>query len=313
MGVALWMLWGVAAVAQDRGARADDAAAIGDGVYVPPPKDRLYYSNSVFARGNPLGLIDVFRIGWRHRLSDKDSLLLRDTSTFVAASVIATPAWARVGAYAEVQPIALLRVFADVSAIGYFGTFDQALSWDDPSARYSDQTIAAEGDRARPTTGWVATVGGTLQAKAGPIAIRSTAQASRFDIDIDDDVVFYDQYWDRLAPNKGLMLLNDLDVLYVRGDLRLGSRYTTTLNLTDRVEGADGSLTHHRVGPLIAYQLGTKPHGSAFNRPTVFALAQWWVQHPYRTGEEQPAGLPLIAAGFAFDGDLIPGKKVPGT
>jgi hypothetical protein len=296
--------------AQDRGARADDAAAIGDAAYVPAPKDRLYQSNSIFLRGNPLGLIDVYRIGWRHRLSEKDSLLMRDTSTFLAASVVATPAWARVGAYAEIQPVALLRLFADVSGVGFYGTFDQVLSWDDPSARYSDQTIEAEGDRAEPRTGWVATVGGTLQAKAGPVAVRSTAQATRFDVALPaGDVVFYDQYWDRLAPNQGWMLLNDLDLLVVGGDLRVGARYTTSMNLTDKVEGADGSLAHHRVGPLIAWQLATKPHGSAFNRPTVFALVQWWAQHPYRTGAEQPAGLPLLAAGFAFDGDLLSSRN----
>ncbi|MFT4623471.1 MAG: hypothetical protein ACI8PZ_002127 [Myxococcota bacterium] len=36
----------------------------------------------------------------------------------------------------------------------------------------------------------------------------------------------------------------------------------------------------------------------------MFAIAQWWAQHPYRTGDEQPAALPLIAFGVSFDGDL---------
>ena len=49
-----------------------------DGDYTPPPPDRLWYSNSVFVRVNPLGLIDAYRIGWRHRLSTSDSVLLRD-------------------------------------------------------------------------------------------------------------------------------------------------------------------------------------------------------------------------------------------
>lgn len=283
-----------------------------DGAYTPPPADRLWHSNSVFLRVNPLGLIEAYKLGWRHRLSTSDSVLLRDTSTLLAANVLVTPAWGRVGAYAEVQPLAILKVFGDVSAVGYFGTFDQVLSWDDPSARYSDQTIQAEGDRAAATTGWVATAGGTLQLKGGPIAIRDTAQATRFDVKLPDgDVVFYDMYWDRLAPDEGWMLLNDLDALFMTDQLRLGARFTSSLNLTDRVEGADGSTANHRLGPMLAWQFRNDPPGKPFNRPTVFVLAQWWLAHPYRTGEEQPAGLPLIAAGFAFDGDLAPRGRSP--
>lgn len=249
----------------------------------------------------------MYRVGWRHRLSSSDNILFRDSSTFLAANVVATPAWGRLGVCAEAQPIALLKVFGDVSAVGFAGTFDQLLSWDDPRARYSDRTIEAEGERAAPTTGWVATVGGTVQAKVGPIAVRNTAQMTRFDLSLPDGhVVFYDQYWDRLAPNGGWMLLNDLDTMWTNDHLRVGVRFTSNANLTDRVEGADGSRTNHRLGPLVAYQFTTRPHGSRFNRPTVFFLAQWWLAHPYRTGDEQPAAFPLLATGFAFDGDLVP-------
>ena len=106
-------LWTAPAMAQDRGARADDAAFAGDddGAYVPAPKDRLWYSNAAFVRANPLGLVNIHRLGWRHRLSTKDSLLFRDTYTFLGAGAIVTPAWTRLGAYGEAQVLALVRVF----------------------------------------------------------------------------------------------------------------------------------------------------------------------------------------------------------
>ncbi|MFT4623159.1 MAG: hypothetical protein ACI8PZ_001815 [Myxococcota bacterium] len=297
--------------AQDRGARSDDAAFVDDGdtPSPPAPRDRLYYTNATFARLNPLGLIDLYRIGWRRRLSTSDSVLLQDTYTFIGPSAMVTPAYSRVGVYGEAQVLAVLRVFADVSAVGYYGTFDQIQSSDDPSIRYSDQTLAGLGDSARAGGGWVATVGGTVRAKAGPVAVRSTGTWTRYDLGLDGDTYFYDQYWDRLAPDGGWMVLVDSDVLVVSGKLRLGARHTFSDTL-DGVEGTDGALAHHRVGPLFAWQFSDQAPGAKVNHPTLFAIAQWWAQHPYRTGDEQPAALPLIAVGVSFDGDLaVSGRK----
>jgi hypothetical protein len=291
--------------AQDRGARGDDVAFArdDDAVYEAGPRDRLSYTNASFARVNPLGLINVFRVGWKRRLSQKDSLLFRDTYAFAAANVLATPAKTRLGVYGEAQLLSVFRVFAEVNSVGYYGTIDQVMSWDDPAAVFSDQTIAARGGSA-PTTGWVVNTGATVRAAVGPVAIRSTAQVSHYDLNLPDgDVVFYDQFWDRLAPDGGWMVLNDLDVLLLAGNARIGVRHT----FTDQIggtSGVDSSLAHHRVGPLLAYQFHDKPKGTRFNQPTAFLVCQWWAQHPYRTGQEQPAGLPLIAVGFAFNGDL---------
>lgn len=317
-----WLALGLAtllaassALAQDRGARADDAAYVGEaeGAYVPPPKNRLWYSNATFVRYNPLGLINVHRVGLRHRLSTKDSILFQDTYVFAGAGAIVTPAWARVGAYAEVQPLAILRAFAEVSGVGYYSTFDQILTWPEQDAAYDDDSIAERGDNGEATAeiGYTITFGGTLRAKVGPIAVRSTAQVSSINLALDEpNLYFYDQYWDRLAPDGGWMVLNDLDVLYVKDKLRLGVRHTFSDTLDGNGGDATGALSHHRVGPLFAWQFYNKKPGATFNQPTVFVLAQWWMQHPYRTGEKQPQELPLIAAGFAFNGDYKVGGVV---
>ncbi len=294
------------AQAQDRGARGDDAAyAADDGVYVPPPRDRLWYTNATFARVNPLGLVDVFKVGWRRRLSTKDSILFQDTYIYTGPIAMVTPAYSRLGWYGEAQLLSVLRFFGQVEGVGYYGTFDQVIGWNDPRARYSDQTIESLSDQARAETGWVLTFGGTLRAKVGPIAARSTLSFMRYDLALEDDEqFFYDQLWDRLAPDGGFMALNDFDVLYVKNKLRLGVRYTWSDTLDGRGKSTDGALSHHRVGPLFAWQFKDKGPGAKFNQPTLFVLAQWWLQHPYRAGQEQPQGLPLIAIGFAFNGDL---------
>jgi hypothetical protein len=297
----LLVLASVAMAAPDRGMSTETPLATPS----VPPKHRLWYTSATFARVNPLGLINTSAIGYRRRLSAKDSLLLRDTYVHVGANVRASPAFARAGAHLEVQPLAVLKLWADYEGVGYFGTFDQIYSGPDSSIRYSDQTIAAAGANTGATTGSVFTAGGVLQAAAGPIAVRSTLQLTRFDLALDDgDTVFYDQYWDRLIVNEDVALLNDLDLMGVFGAAKLGVRWTWSDTPT-AAEGTDAAIDHHRLGPLFAYTFRDEGPGTRFDQPTVFVLAQGWLRHPYRTGEEQPAALPLIAVGLAFRGDLI--------
>ena len=215
-----------------------------------------------------------------------------------------TPAWGRGGLYAEAQLLAVLRVFAEVAGVGYFGTFDQVLTFP-ADARYSDQTIEAQGERSAATTGWVTTLGTTARAKVGPIAVRSTFQGLRFDLSGGaDGAYFYDQLSDRLAPDEGWLLMNDADVLYLSGKLRLGLRHSWSDTADGSGDTTDAALAYHRLGPLFAWQFADHAPGKRFNQPTLFVLAQTWLQHPYRTGEEQSQALPLIAVGFAFNGDL---------
>ena len=68
-----------------------------------------------------------------------------------------------------------------------------------------------------------------LQAKAGPVAVRSTFQATRYSIGLEgSEAYFYDQFWDRLAPNNAFMFLNDADVMGVFEHARVGARWTWT-------------------------------------------------------------------------------------
>lgn len=280
------------------------SASEGDGEESLEPSDRLYYTNANFVRVNPLGLVDLFRVGWRHRLSDSDHVLMQDTYTFVAAEVMATPAYTRVGVFAEAQVLAIARVYAQYSGVGYFGNFSQVQSWDSNAVRYSDETLSANEADAYATLGSVFTTGGTLRGAAGPLVIRSTVALTHHNLNLrDGDTVFYDQYWDRLAPDGGWMVLNDADLMVLAGKARLGARYTFTDEIGNS-DPVDSAMATHRVGPLLAWEFNAKEAGASFNHPTLFLISQWWLAHPYRTGEEQTQAMPLIAVGFAFNGDL---------
>jgi hypothetical protein len=64
-----------------------------------------------------------------------------------------------------------------------------------------------------------------------------------------------------------------------------------------------------RLGPAVTYTFFDRP-GARFNRPTVFLLSQWWLRHRFRTGDQSSAGIPYLAIGFSFEGDLVPHREV---
>ena len=268
------------------------------------PKHRIFYTNANFTRLNPLGLIEDFSVGWRYRLMDSESVLFEDTYTLLGVTARASPAFARGGVRAEIAPIAVWKAWGTYERVAYFGSFDQITGFTDADAVYDDDTLSALG-RGKATGGWVATAGTVLQAKVGPVALRSTFQGTRYDLDLPEgERFFYDQFWDRLAPNERWMLLNDLDLMGVFEHARVGARWTWSDALIDEGDTVAG-LAHHRVGPLFAWQFKDAPTGTRFNRPTLFALAQWWMQHPYRDGTLSSQAMPLMAFGFAFQGDLL--------
>jgi hypothetical protein len=270
---------------------------------VPPPTHRLWYRSATFGRINPLGLQSILDIGWRYQIIKRTGMFYNDSYFFVGPTVNASPSFMRVGLRVETMPISLLRFHAQYQFIGYLGSFDNLSSFPSRDSAHSDQTMS-EAANSYLTTGGVFNLGWRFQIKIGAFALRNTSEVAMFHLNLrDGDVAFYEQYWDRLIPNGGWAIQNDLDILAAPGRTRVGLRYT----YSDTLLG-DGSLadqTHHRLGPVFVYEFHDRKPGARFNHPSLFFAAQWWLKHPYRTGQEQPWALPMMALGLLFDGDLI--------
>ncbi|MCI0573303.1 MAG: hypothetical protein L0Y66_21360 [Myxococcaceae bacterium] len=295
----------------------------------PPPQHRLVYRNALFVRVNPVGLIDDARITYRFRLYPSESLALRDNFIGIGLAPSASPAFGRVGVLAEFQPLTLLQVSALWERVQYFGGFNFLQSF--PSARspfgdtlLSQRSGLPESDPLRNYTagGSQLTLGANLQVKVGPVVARTQAKLVRPDFALrEGDTVLYDSVYDVLAPNRGWFFTNDADVLYQPGGpLMMGVRWTMTQAFYGAEHFATGEVQEdlnamHRVGPLVAYTFFNQD-GAAFNSPTLFATANWWVRHRYRAGQESSALMPMVAVGISFSGDLLPvreGTPQPGT
>lgn len=285
----------------------------------PPPANRLYLQSITALRLNPLGLLELITLSYRSRIMRSSKPLFQDNFAGAGLAIEATPAFFRAGPMIEIQPLSILRLWATYQVLGYFGSFNLMQSFASPNAEYSDSRIKELGDLPTKedggnyaTTGTQFTAGANFQIKFGPVAARSQFRLVRSDYDLrDGDRVFYDQFYDVLVPNEGWYLTNDVDLLYVTDfGLAAGARYTATHAFYDERHFQPGEVdldlnpTLHRVGPFLAYTLSKDPAGTFFNNPTILLIANWWLSHRYRTGEDVSVGLPYIVLGFMFTGDL---------
>lgn len=285
-----------------------------------PPKHRIVHRNTLALRVNPLGLLYEGRFIYRFRLYQSDSPVLRDNFVGIGLSPGASPAFARIGIYAEVAPASVATFWVNYEFVQYFGTFDLFQSFPSARSNFSDPEIAsrrnlAAGDplRSYRGNGTQLTLGLNLQARLGEsIVVRNNTRVVRPQYNVrQGDTVFYDQFYDVLAPNGGWYLTNDLDAWYnPKWGLIAGLRYTATAPFYTDSQFAPGELPGgvnqtHRVGPIIGYTFFQRD-GAKFNAPTIILMAQWWLRHTYRTGQVSSQAFPLIALGFQFTGDFLP-------
>lgn len=295
--------------------RADEGPTASTSPPAATAPDRIVYQNLVAGRGMPAGLVDRFQIGYRRQLVQKYTPLWQDSQASAKFDTTVTPAYATAGAVAEVQPLTVFRVAARYQWIGYFGTFGNVLSYPSPLDEYDPARRKAATDAGDNyvTSGHLVDVATLLQAKAGPVIVRSELVWRYLALDLrNGDRVYFDQYLDVVVPNRGSTLLLDTDVLGELGQhLLVGARYSLVAPLyRDRHYRPDEPLDNpngpiSRLGPAALYRIFDRP-GSRFDAPSIVLITQWHLRHRYRVGSAavmHPA-VPTVIAGLLFKGTL---------
>lgn len=282
------------------------------------PKDQVLFRSTNIFRYNPLGLISDNQITWRHRLYVDDSVLLRDNFFGLGLAPQVSAAFARLGAMFELQPLSVLRLWGNAEVVGYFGSFGLFQSFEHANSDFSDSEISRrgalpDGDRLKntPTWGTQLTLGADLQFKVGPVAARNLFRLVRGDYQMrDGDSVYYDQFYDVLAPNRGVFVSNDTDVLYITDfGLIAGLRMNTTMPFYADEHHVAGENQHEngptlRAGPLVTYTFFDDER-AVLNKPTLLVSTQWYAFHRYRTGADVSRLVPYVVVGLQFSGDLM--------
>ncbi len=154
-------------------------------------------------------------------------------------------------------------------------------------------------------------LGATLRAKAGPIAIFSAFKAFHYDLRLRaGDRVWYDPVLDVMSSAQGWTVTDDTDVVFVSSfRLAAGLRYTFTDSFFAARDYLPGQAQMNpnspiqRLGPLVAYTFFNRPNAH-FNSPTLIVIAQWFLQHRYRTGAEISEAIPWLVVAFTFNGRI---------
>jgi len=288
----------------------------------PIPSWRILYRNLLVARYNPVGLQDEGAILARRRLFVHDSTALRDNFAGGGLTLASSPAFVRLGGLVEVQPLSILHVWAAYERVQWFGTTGHLQSFPAASQAHDDATLRErsalpEADARAPhaTSGTTASAGATLQVKMGPIAARLLGKWLAIDLDLAQGHAFaYDPVFDILTPSGGLVRTLDADLLWQSEDRArtVGLRWSQVAASLDRTcpaalgAACDGTsfvqpTSTQRLGPLVAWRLWQRGGAST---GTLIGLAQWWLQHPYRTGQVSSQAIPYVALGLHITGDI---------
>lgn len=289
-----------------------------------PPPFRLVHKNALAVRVNPLGLLYDGRFMARLRLYESDSVALRDNFVSLGVALGASPAFARAGVYAEVQPLTVFSVFAIYEVVAYFGSLNLLQSFPGAKSDFSDTAIRNLGAfplddprRGYPAAGSMLTLGANLSLKFGPIVVRDTVKFLRPDFNLRaGDTALYDQFYDLLLPDERFSVVNDADVLFQTNfGLVVGVRYHFSIpfygpeNLAADGPGT-GDNSSHRLGPLVAYRF-FDTDGRAFNQPTLALIVNWYLKHPTRAGQDVHQAIPYVGIAFTIVGDLLPLPPAP--
>ena len=273
-------------------------------------RHRLLYSSLTAGQYNPLGLQTDLLTGYRYRLFQSERRILRDTFLGARQVLRVNPAYTRIGALAEVQPLAVLTLRAHYEHRDYFGTAHMLQSYPSPYSEYDDATAARRARDGNAYAGhghqlWLQV---TLRMKVGPVAFFNETEIHDFRMGLRaGDRLFYDAFFDTLVPGHGWLVANHAHlILFLTPRLIAGFRYTVVHALypsswLDPWRG-NPNTPNHKVGPAAGYVFPSR--NRYFRQPTILALANWWVHNRYRTGAAVDGRIPYAILAFQFNGEL---------
>ena len=291
------------------------------------PSQRFVLNSLTIFRWNPLGLEEQIRAGYQLKLYKSYDAMFRDNFVHLGVYPRINPAFIKIGPSLEIQPLSIFNLRVAIEYMEFFSTFGFMQSWASPlsvadggGSDYSDTAFQDNRNQKRnySTSGFHVMIEPLIQLQLGPVVIRNKFAAEYWNMRLNPgDTVWYDATLDTLVPKSGWVITNDLDLMYSRnfstklgtGTLRVGARYSMVQPFYNKSDYKPGEAekannSHHRVGPILAYTFYDRGF-TRFNKPTLLAIANWYLRHQYRTGADSAVAIPYLVVGFAFQSDLM--------
>ena len=262
-----------------------------------PRESRLVLNHFAVLRLHPLGADLRETVTFVNPIGDSEDRLWKTRFWSVGATATINPAEGGLQAFFEFEPIAVFQVRAMAEYRGYFGTFNELLSFPTLAPEIDDQIIRDLGTAGEnnATTRWTLRVDPKVRLAFGPIGFQNVFTFAYANEQVPaGHLAYYDSPTDVIRPVDGVTLTNTASLVYLGGPLTAGVVHEWHLPW-----GLDSDYQVHRVGGVASFVFYDSP-GAALNKPTVFALAQFNVIHPFRVSY-----LPTFVVGFSAETDLL--------
>ena len=273
--------------------RAQDAPS--QALPVPSSRDWKRHLDNTFAFVlNPLGIQDAFEATWTRPLNDSPDVLLKDAHVALGATSKLTPAFERVGLWAEYSPLSILDLRVGVEPVFYFGTYKAFLKFPRASARFDDDLIESRvKDAAKGFAGRIY-FAPTLKAKAGAVVARIHAELSHWRAQDKGAPFFYEPAWDTLIKSSGSRVVT-LEALVLHESKLTGEKTLLVGPVYDLTTVADARVNRKQdVGLLAVWSKTGRFH--ALKDPALAVKLVYFLQDPWRRHE--PAAQFVFAFGL---------------
>jgi hypothetical protein len=171
----------------------------------------FFLEQSIQASYNPLGLQFLTQAYYRIPLVNKDGMLWESTKIDIGLQNNLSPAYDMIGAYVDIEPIAIFDLALTAQAIGYYDAlsfgFYSVYGYD---AGFDDTSLAAL--TAKNTFGYTLTATPTFKIAFGPIAIVDSFGLTYFSVD-DGSGFFYERVNNVVLAKDDVELTNNAYLL----------------------------------------------------------------------------------------------------
>ncbi len=257
---------------------------------------RLFLTNEIAARGMRAGAADTVELNYQYYYSDSDSILFRNNHLGLGLAEGISPATNSVGAFIEIEPVAVFRLRLQYEYIQYFGVLVAIVTLPDKDSDYSDKVL--DDIDAEWATGNHFSIQPTFQIQIERFIALNMLSFEWWDIHKDD--YFYEPSNDTLMKTNEYFFINTAIAgfeLWKRNEdtrMILGTRYTYY-----RVDSAD--RVRKQLDGVMIWMMGERRWG--MEKPLLVMAVGGFLEDRYREKEL------FIGAVFTFEYSLLPRQQ----
>lgn len=231
-------------------------------------------------RYQPIGLSLFNNVGYRFKLSDSDSILLKNTYIEAGAWTIVSPAYARPGFYIDALPLQVLQLRVSAQYSHYFGTFGFLFEPEDENnPSWEIDEFAAAADAGEGVSGGVLIVQSTAtpRIKVGKfVALADIQNVYMRVLTAPINQVYYEPYYDVIVePSDTIWYIRPLlGYLPIVGE----DSYLLTALRYERMFTGKSDVDSHQLGAIVRW--GMPRRWTPRTKMSLLGLGGYWIDHP---------------------------------